>query len=212
MDGAGEQLRDVVVLDVASTDDVRAYGMRRHPRGRLREQRGWTLMETMVVTSIIAILSAIAIPQWGAVATQMRTSAAATELLGDLQFARNMSQRTGVPYYISVTGGTGVNYKVQRALNPPAIAPGSDPTVRTVTLGARMPDVVFSQNGISSDCWGGSVGSATPSGQLVFNTRGLPNAAASYFIASQDGDNAYVVSVTGAGKSRICRHVGGAWK
>lgn len=169
-------------------------------------------METMVVTSIVAILSAIAIPQYGAVARQMRTSAAATELLSDLQFARNMSQRTGVPYYINVTGGTGVNYKVQRALNPPTIAPGTDPTVRTVELGARMPDVVFSQNGITVDCWGGSVGSATPSGQLVFNTRGLPNAAASYFVASQDGANAYVVTVSGAGKTRLCRRVGGGWK
>jgi Tfp pilus assembly protein FimT len=169
-------------------------------------------METMVVTSLIAILSAIAIPQWNSVSMQMRTGAAATELLGDVQFARVMSQRTGVPYYINLTGGSGVNYRVQRSLNPPAINPGADPTVRNVALGTRMPDVVFSSNGISTDCFGGSVASPTPSGQLVFNTRGLPNAAASYFIGSQDGANAYVVSVTGAGKARLCRRVGGGWK
>ena len=169
-------------------------------------------METMVVTSIIAILSAIAIPQWNAVARQMRTNTAATELLADVQFARVMSQRTGVPYYINVTGGSGVNYAVQRPQAPPAIAPGSDPTVRSVSLGSRMPDVVFSQNGTTTDCFGGAVGTATPAGQLVFNTRGLPNAATSYFIGSQDGENAYVISVTGAGRARLCHRVGGGWQ
>jgi len=169
-------------------------------------------METMVVTSIIAILSAMAIPQWNAVSTQMRTSAAATELLGDVQFARVMSQRTGVPYYINVTAGSGVQYKVQRAENWPAIDPANDDPVRTVDLSARMPDVVFSQSGVGVDCFGGSASSATPSGQLVFNTRGLPNGAMSYFISSEDGANVYAVTVTGAGKARVCHRVGGGWQ
>lgn len=189
--------------------------LRPKPR-RLRQaslgQGGWTLMETMVVTSIIAILAAIAIPQWNAVSTQMRTGAAAGELLDDVQFARIMAQRTGVPHYISVTGGSGVNYRVQRSQNPPAIAPGSDPAVRTVTLGTKMPEVVFTTNGITSDCFGNSVTTATPTTQLVFNTRGLPNGSKSYFIGSQNGANEYVVSVTGAGRARLCHRVGGAWK
>jgi len=169
-------------------------------------------METMVVTSLIAILSAIAIPRFSAIRTQMQTSSAAGELLNDVQYARVMSQRTGVPYYISLTGGSGVNYKVQRALNPPAIVPGSDPAVRTVTLGAKMPDVVFAQNGTTTDCFGGAASTATPVSALVFNTRGLPNGATSYFVGSQDGANAYVVSVTGAGRARVCHRVGGGWK
>lgn len=184
--------------------------------GRLRPrplaQDGWTLMETMVVTSIIAILSAIAIPQFSALSVQMRTSNAANELLGDVEYARTMSQRTGTPYYITVTGGSGVNYKVQRAANPAAIAPGTDPTVRTVTLGTTMPNVLFAQNGTAVDCFGTSRGGATPGTQLVFNSRGLPNASSAYFVGSQDGKNTYVVSVTGAGRARLCHRVGGAWR
>lgn len=180
---------------------------------RLHGEHGWTLMETMVVTSIIAILSAIAIPQWNAVSTQMRTSAAATELLGDVQFARVMSQRTGVPYYINLTGGSGVNYAVQRAQNVGAqIDPGNDQPVRKVNLGTKMPEVVFSQSGVDVDCFGGSVSSATPSDRLVFNARGLPNGARSYFISSQDGENVYAVTVTGAGQARVCHRVGGSWQ
>ena len=169
-------------------------------------------METMVVTSLIAILSAIAIPQFNALSTQMRTNAAATELLGDVQYARIMAQRTGVPHYVRPTGGGGVNYTVQRALNPPAINPGADPVVRTVTLGAKMPEVAFTQNGIGVDCFNTTATGPTPTGQLVFNTRGLPNAATSFFVGSQDGKNTYVVAVTGAGKARVCRRVGGGWK
>ena len=181
-------------------------------RLRLLAQDGWTLMETMVVTSIIAILSAIAIPQFSALSVQMRTASAANELLGDVEYARTMSQRTGTPYYITVTGGTGVNYKVQRAVNPLAIAPGTDPTVRTVTLGTKMANVVFAQNGTTADCFGTSRGTATPASQLVFSTRGLPNAASAYFVGSSDGKNTYVVSVTGAGRARLCRRVGAGWR
>ena len=169
-------------------------------------------METMVVTSIIAILSAIAIPQFSALSVQMRTASAANELLGDVEYARTMSQRTGTPYYITVTGGTGVNYKVQRAVNPLAIAPGTDPTVRTVTLGTKMANVVFAQNGATADCFGTSRGTATPASQLVFSTRGLPNAASAYCVGSSDGKNTYVVSVTGAGRARLCRRVGAGWR
>ena len=169
-------------------------------------------METMVVTSIVAILSAIAIPQFSALSVQMQTGSAANELLGDVEYARTMSQRTGTPYYITVTGGSGVNYKVQRAVSPLAIAPGTDPTVRTVTLGTKMPRVAFAQNGVAVDCFGSSRGTATPSTQLVFNTRGLPSASSAYFVGSDDGKNTYVVSVTGAGRARLCRRVGAGWR
>lgn len=181
-------------------------------RRRLLAQDGWTLMETMVVTSIIAILSAIAIPQFSALSLQMRTAAAANELLGDVEYARTMSQRTGTPYYITVTGGTGVNYKVQRAVNPLAIAPGTDPTVRTITLGTTMANVAFAQNGATADCFGTSRGTATPASQLVFSARGLPSASSAYFVGSSDGKNTYVVSVTGAGRARLCRRVGSGWR
>jgi Tfp pilus assembly protein FimT len=168
-------------------------------------------MEMMVVTSLVAILAAIAIPQFSLISLQMRTNAAANELLDDIQYARVMSQRTGVPHYINPTGGTGVNYKVQRFAGA-TISPGSDPAVRTVTLGPKMPGVVFTQNGTTTDCFGGSVGTATPASQLVFNSRGLPVTASSYFVGSTDTRNEYVVTVTGAGRARLCHRVGGSWQ
>ncbi|MEW6269112.1 MAG: prepilin-type N-terminal cleavage/methylation domain-containing protein, partial [Thermodesulfobacteriota bacterium] len=84
------------------------YATAAHGR-RMRDDAGWTLMETMVVTGLIAILASVAVPQFSAVATQMRTQAVANQVLTDIQYARVMAQRTGVPHYIEVTGGAGVN-------------------------------------------------------------------------------------------------------
>ncbi|MEW6272530.1 MAG: GspH/FimT family pseudopilin, partial [Thermodesulfobacteriota bacterium] len=167
---------------------------------------------TMVVTRLIAILASVAVPQFSAVATQMRTQAVANQVLTDIQYARVMAQRTGVPHYIEVTGGAGVNYRVQRSAAPPAISPGTDPVVRSASLGATMQEVEFTMNGAATDCFGADATQATPSSQLVFNARGLPGGTASYFVGSSDGANSYVVSVTGAGRARLCRRVAGAWK
>jgi prepilin-type N-terminal cleavage/methylation domain-containing protein len=180
----------------------------------MTSEAGWTLMEMMVVTSLIAILAAIAIPQFTALSVQMRTNAAANELLDDIQFARVMSLRTGVPHYISpnsVTGGTGVNYKVQREAAPPLMN-ATDPAPHTVNLGPKLFGVAFTQNGASTDCFGGAVATAVPAQALWFNARGLPSAAASYFIGSTDGRNQYVISVTGAGRARLCHRVNGVWQ
>ncbi len=176
-----------------------------------QDDGGWTLMETMVVTTIVAIFTAIAIPQWSAVALQMRTNAVANQLLSDIRFARVMSERTGVPHYVNVVVGQGVSYRIQRSANPPTIEPSSDPVVRSVSLGEQMPGVSFTKNGAPTDCFGMDAGSPTPAGPLVFNARGLPNASVSYFVGSDDGANTYVISVTGAGRARLCRRVGGGW-
>jgi len=180
-------------------------------RSRLRAEAGWTLMETLVVTTILLVLTGIAVPQYSALATQMRASAAATQLLGDLNFARAMSVRTGVPHYISVSGGTGVNYQVQRSAAPPAIAPATDPVVRNEQLGATLRNIVFSLAGAAADPYGNAASAPTPTGQVAFDIRGLPSQAATYFIASSDNKNSYAISVTGAGRARLWTKTGGTW-
>jgi len=175
---------------------------------RVAGEDGWTLMETMVVTSIIAILTGIAVPQFAAIGTQMRTNTGANQVLTDIEYARVMAQRTGVAHYIETTGGTGVNYRVMRVAVPPEAGPQ---VVRTSSLGSKLPGVVFAQNGSTTDCFGTTATQATPTALLSFNARGLPSAATSYFVGSNDGTNSYVVSVSGAGRVRLCRNVGGTW-
>ncbi len=181
------------------------------PRGGLRGEGGWTLAELMVVTGIILALAGIAVPQYSQITGQMRTQAAAAQVLADINWTRNMSLRTGVPHYLNVTGAPAMTYDVQRSANPPVIAPDSDPVLRAVDLTARMPDVDFDLNGATLDPYGASVNGATP-GQMIFTTRGLPAAPGAFFIASDDGGTSFAISVTGAGRTRLWRRLDGEWK
>lgn len=169
-------------------------------------------MEVLVASGMFAVLAALAVPQYTAIAQQMRTSAASTQILADLHYAREMAQRTGVPHYVEVTGGTGVNYRIKRSAVPPAIQPATDPVARSSPLGSRLKDVNFSLNGATADPYGTAVTAATPTAPLVFNARGLPSAPASYFVTSADGRTAHVVSITGAGRVRLWTMGAGGWR
>ncbi len=169
-------------------------------------------MELLVSCSMFAILAAIAVPQYSGVARQMRTGAASSQLLADLSFARQMAMRTGVPHYIQVGPGSGVDYAIQREAAPPAVAPGTDPVVRRAQLGSRLPGVSFDLAGASADPYGGAATTPTPTGAVVFDARGLPSSAATFFIASSDGATSHAVSVTGAGRVRLWSRSNGAWR
>jgi hypothetical protein len=142
----------------------------------------------------------------------MRTSAAATHVLADLNFAREMAQRTGVPHYVDVAAGTGVNYSIKREAVPPAVQPAADPVVRQQSLGSRLSGVNFSLNGASADPYGTAATAPTPPGRVIFNARGLPVTPGSYFVASSDGKYSYVISVTGAGRIRLFTKDGSGWR
>jgi len=175
-------------------------------------QAGFTLMELMVVTSLMLILIGIAVPQYKSLTLQLRTSAVATQIASDLNYARVMSLRTATPHYISVTPSTGVVYKVQRSAAPPAIAPATDPAVRNISLGTTMSGVSFSLNGATADPYGNPVATATPAGSFAFNSRGLPLTTGTFFVASSDNANSYAVTVTGSGRVRIWRKSGSTWQ
>ncbi len=185
---------------------------RKRACARLCGERGWTLIEAMVVTSMMMILAGIAVPQYSVISRQMHTSAAATQLLGNLQFARIQSLRTGVPHYVSTGSGGGVAYQVQRSALPPLVVPASDPVVRNIDLTGSMPHVEFSPNGAAAGPYGEEVGGGVPGQPLVFDARGLPTMTASYYVRSSEGTFAYAISVTGAGRTRVWRQTAGGWQ
>lgn len=173
---------------------------------------GWTLLEMMVVCGLFSILGAIAVPQYSALAMQMRVSTASTQLLSDLSWAREMSMRTGVPHYVDVDSTrTGVNYRVKRTTGSGVVQSATDPVVRNSLLGSRLNGVSFALNGAGADPYGGAVTAPTP-GRVVFDARGLPSASGAFFLASDDGLVAKAISVTGAGRVRVWTRSGGSWK
>jgi type IV fimbrial biogenesis protein FimT len=76
-------------------------------QGRLRRNPGFTLVEMMIVVSIIALLLAIGVPSFRYVTTSNRASTEINGLLGDLQFARAEAIREGQQIDVcATTNGT----------------------------------------------------------------------------------------------------------
>ena len=191
-----------------------AKNQAKHPKREtlLSGQGGWSLMEVLVATSMILILAGIAVPQYSQIARQMRASAAASELLGNLAFARAQSIRTGVRHYVSTSGDTGVSYRVQRVGASNAIIPEEDPVVRSIDHSASMPGVEFDLNGAVTGPYGNMVADPAPSTPIVFTARGMPLETGAYYVRTVEGTVAYAVSVTGAGRARLWRQTEGGWQ
>jgi Tfp pilus assembly protein FimT len=178
----------------------------------LRSEGGWSLMEVMVVTGMIVILAGIAAPQYSQIARQMRASAAASQLLGNLAYALAQSIRTGVRHYVSTSGETGVSYRVQRVGTSNVITPEEDSVLRAIDLRGSMPGVEFDLNGADTGPYGNAVAGAAPTTPIVFTARGMPIETGAYYVRTSEGSVAYAVSVTGAGRARLWRQTEGGWQ
>jgi len=179
---------------------------------RIQDQSGWTLMEAMVVTGMIVILAGIAVPQYSQIARQMRASAAASQLLGNLAYARAQSIRTGVRHYVSTSSEENIVYRVQRESIPNIPAPATDPVLRSIDLTGTMPGIEFDPNGAVAGPYGTAVTAGTPEEPLVFTSRGMPISTGSYYVRTVEGSVAYAVSVTGAGRTRLWRQTNAGWQ
>jgi type IV fimbrial biogenesis protein FimT len=73
-----------------------------------RTNRGYNLIETITVMSIVAILMALAVPSYRYVTSANRIAGEGNGLLGDLQYARGEAIKEGQPVSVCVsTSGTG---------------------------------------------------------------------------------------------------------
>jgi prepilin-type N-terminal cleavage/methylation domain-containing protein len=68
----------------------------------LEEQKGLTLIELMVVVAIIAIISAIAIPQFTGFINHYRLTSTVSSLTSSLQFARMAAVSSGREYQVEI--------------------------------------------------------------------------------------------------------------
>ena len=71
--------------------------MRRKRRQRSRRQNGLTLLETLLILSIVAVLLSIRLPTFQDQLTHGRARAAAEQLYAETQFARGTAQRLRRP-------------------------------------------------------------------------------------------------------------------
>jgi len=77
-----------------------------------RSERGFTVMELMVVVGLMAIISAIAMPSFISWLPSYRLSAGARQVAGDLQLARMKAISQNTTYRLNFISGT--QYRLEK--------------------------------------------------------------------------------------------------
>lgn len=140
--------------------------------GRLR-QRGITLVEASVATSIAVILTATAAPHLGNFVEKQRLDGAAAQLASDLQLARAEAVMRNEPLRLTVHGAdAGACYVIHTgpaddcscAVSGPAVCSGDARQLKTVSLPAA--DGITLAGNVGSILFDPLHGTSTPSGTL----------------------------------------------
>lgn len=72
-----------------------------------RVARGLTLIELMVAVAVLAVLLAVGVPSFAALARQWRQDAAVDAFVGDIRLARSTATRTSRPVVACAISGSG---------------------------------------------------------------------------------------------------------
>jgi prepilin-type N-terminal cleavage/methylation domain-containing protein len=126
---------------------------------------GFSLLELVLVTAILAVVSAIAIPRYGCAATRYQADLAARRVAADLRQAQAHAKTTGASCTVVFSVATGTYHLV----NVPSLdrSPG-DYTVDLTAEPYRAALLSASFNGAS---------------QVIFNGWGLPDNGGSVVVA-----------------------------
>jgi type IV fimbrial biogenesis protein FimT len=121
-------------------------------RSVIGSAKGFTLIEALVVVSILAIMTSLAIPSFISFIGTMNTKSAAFDLIGDLSMARSEALKRNVAITVApVEGAWTKGWQVLRPSVSPEVAPVAlrerESRSSTVAINAPVGGIVFQPNG-----------------------------------------------------------------
>ncbi|MBU2761225.1 pilus assembly FimT family protein [Acidithiobacillus sulfurivorans] len=165
--------------------------------------KGFTLIELMVIIAIMAIIAAIAIPQYNIWMVRAAIQGASGHLQQDITWAEGYAIRSGYPVQVSVTsGGTGCSWTITPAASN---VKQQIPQMSATEFASRYPNTVCSV--IS-----GATFSITPTGMVYGSNNTITGSAVTFGNAGQNAATYgyWLTLLSGAGNVRNCATSGPA--
>jgi len=154
---------------------------RRQP-ARRRAQAGITLVETTVVTSVLAILTGLAVPSFDSSMQRRHLEGAAAQLETDIHYARSLAVARNAPLRISFEAGDGGSCYVIHTGAPSQCSCAADGTAMSMCQGDAVAEraVRFEP--------GGSVSLRSNSRSVLFDpTKGTSSPTATVRLQARNG-------------------------
>ncbi|MGD9662003.1 MAG: Tfp pilus assembly protein FimT/FimU [Porticoccaceae bacterium] len=160
---------------------------------------GFTLVELMILIAIMAIVAAVAIPQFNIWMVRARIQGASGHLQQDLAWAQGYAIRSGYPVQVTVASGgaTGCSWTITPAA--PNVSQ-SVPQMPASAFASRYPNTVC--NVVLT----GSTFSITPTGMVYGSAGTVTSANVTFGTVGNDAASYgyWLVQLSGAGNLRNC--------
>lgn len=186
--------------------------------GLLRDQRGFTLLEVMVVVAIIGVLAGMATVSHLSHLPHKRLMGAADDVMSSFRDARSMSVREGKPFLVCFSTATNsvTLARVNTVAGTNLCADAGAQVLRTDDLATDYPGVSFGTGGATAACPGSALNAVnfgaddravfTSHGSSVTTVGGLTvfNSGAVY-LTNSDGSHPETVCVRVLGTIGMAR-------